>query len=442
MSRHPGEAPRDASSHLSPEAAIETFLQRLPDRCHLLVAFSGGGDSSGLLAALSAARRQHPGLTLHAATVDHGLRAGSAEEAEAASRLSRKLGVPHAILRWTGEKPSTGIQAAARAARYSLLVAEARRVGAELIVTGHTFDDQLETIAMRRLRNPIAEYGMDEAVLIARNVWAVRPFLAVRRQAIRNSLLKRRLSWSEDPSNDNPAFERVRVRRNGLSDDLPMKAPDRGASMVAAQFVTEHVRLHPGPVISVDLSDCYVRHAPHWSVLATLIAIAGGQTYGPDANLSCRIVDRVAEGGDFRLTAGGVLLDRRKHMLFLCREERGLAPATIPPGQGAYWDGRYHILNRGSEPATVTAGAAWLTAAPLLPSPENAGLPKGVARLAASSTPRVVEGDAATLDVRMVLAPFEDFLPHSRFQLADSIVIAFGLEHFPGLLLGISPFGR
>ena len=113
-----GEAPLIASSLPSPEEVAENFIKRLPGACRLLVAFSGGGDSTGLLAALSAARIMHPGLTIHAATVDHGLRSGSADEAQSAYRVSRRLGVPHATLTWAGEKPATGIQARARDARY------------------------------------------------------------------------------------------------------------------------------------------------------------------------------------------------------------------------------------------------------------------------------------------------------------------------------------
>ncbi|MCB1448359.1 MAG: tRNA lysidine(34) synthetase TilS, partial [Rhizobiaceae bacterium] len=120
-----GEAPPLASSGYSPEEAVRDFLRYLPRPGRVLVAFSGGGDSTGLLAVLKSLNAPGSGIDIHAATVDHGLRHGSAEEALAASGFCARLGVPHAILAWSGEKPVTGIQARAREARYRLLAAEA-----------------------------------------------------------------------------------------------------------------------------------------------------------------------------------------------------------------------------------------------------------------------------------------------------------------------------
>jgi len=440
MTLHPGDAPLQASSHLSPAEAIENFLRRLPDSCRLLVAFSGGGDSTGLLAALADARRSHPGLSLHAVTIDHGLRPGSAEEAVAAARVSRKLGVPHTTLRWEGAKPATGIQAAARAVRYRLLATEAGRLGADLVVTGHTFDDQLETVAMRRLRNPSGEAGMDEAVLIERSAWVVRPFLAVRRQSIRTYLEKRRLSWSEDPSNENPAFERVRIRQAGIDEAFPLKAPDHASSQVAAQFVRDHVRAYSAAVIALDLSDFHVHYRPHWVVLMTLISIAGGREHGPGFDVGNRVVESIADGGDFCRTAGRVVIDRRKSMLYLCREARGLGAITISSGEKTIWDGRFEIANAGPAPVTIAAGTMAKTAQPLLPAPADSRLPGGLVRRAAASAPHLIDGDMAGILVRPVLAPFEHFLPHHRFALADSLNVAFGREHFLPLPLRISPF--
>jgi tRNA(Ile)-lysidine synthase len=208
-------APQDASSPVSPERAVHEFLARLNTPLRLLVAYSGGGDSSGLLAALAEEWKTNPNLdiSLAAATVDHGLRLGSAEEARAVGALPESLGIPHHILTWEGEKPKTGIQAAAREARYRLLGGLAREIGADLIVTAHNLDDQMETVAMRQARNPEARGGISEAVLYDRRIWVYRPLLQVRRDAIRDYLAARGIGWVDDPSNDNDRFERVRVRK-------------------------------------------------------------------------------------------------------------------------------------------------------------------------------------------------------------------------------------
>jgi tRNA(Ile)-lysidine synthase len=441
MTRASGEAPPQASSEPSPEKVADDFLKRLPASCRLLVALSGGGDSTGLLVALSEARRTHPGVTLHSATVDHGLRSGSAEEAEAAWRMSRKLGVPNATLRWVGNKPATGIQAAARGARYELLAAEAQRIGADFIVTGHNRDDQAETIFMRGLRKPTLLAGMDEAVLVERQVWVLRPFLDVGREPIRDYLRKRRLTWSEDPSNDNPAFERVRIRRSGVLAGSPAKkeyVPNH--YVVSAQFARDHVKVYPGPVAVVDLRECHVRYHPYWEVLATLAAIIGGREYGPGGETAARLTNKLAASADFRATANRVLFDRRGHLLYLYREERGLAELSIAPGESAYWDGRYEITNRGSARVTVGAGRGVTAAAPLLSLEPSDALPADISKRAITSLPRIFEGKSVALEVRTVLAPFDKFVPSRKLDLANNLATAFELEQFPLLSLGNGAF--
>src|SRR5690606_34084152 len=93
-----------------------------------------------------------PDCRLIAATVDHGLRPASTGEAAAVGELCRNLGIEHEVLDWSGDKPSRGIQAAARLARHRLLADFAASRGAFAVFTGHTHDDQAETILMRAER--------------------------------------------------------------------------------------------------------------------------------------------------------------------------------------------------------------------------------------------------------------------------------------------------
>src|SRR5439155_1077618 len=118
---------------------------------HLLVAVSGGPDSTALLAAL-AQLAPGRGLGLTAAHVDHGLRgAEGAAEADAVAALATRLGVPF-VRRAVTVPAGPDLEARARRARYQALARVAQEVGARRIVTGHTQDDQVETVLLRLVR--------------------------------------------------------------------------------------------------------------------------------------------------------------------------------------------------------------------------------------------------------------------------------------------------
>lgn len=181
---------------------------------------SGGPDSTALLwlAARWHAGAKH-GPTLIAVTVDHGLRPESAREALAVKRLAAKLGVAHRTLRWSGGKPKTGIQQAAREARYRLLADAARKSGARHILTAHTLDDQAETVLFRLARGSgIAGLrGMAREAPVppfrgAADPCLVRPFLEIPKSRLLATLAAAKIPFADDPSNRDPRFTRPRLR--------------------------------------------------------------------------------------------------------------------------------------------------------------------------------------------------------------------------------------
>ncbi len=204
----------------SAEAAA--LLADLAPSAALVLGVSGGPDSTALLwlAARWRARLKR-GPKLVAVTVDHGLRPDSVEEAKAVKRLARELKVEHRTVRWTGTKPATGIQAAARAARYRLLVAAARRAGARHILTAHTLDDQAETVLIRLSRGSgltgLAGMARVTALDVAPprkdRLLLVRPFLGIPKTRLIATSRAAKVPFADDPSNADPRFTRARLRK-------------------------------------------------------------------------------------------------------------------------------------------------------------------------------------------------------------------------------------
>ncbi len=194
-------------------AEVDALLAPLDASRFALVAVSGGPDSTALLlmAAEWAARR---GTTrIVAATVDHGLRPESAAEARGVAELCERLGVPHYTLVWTGAKPSTRLQERAREARYRLLAEKARAIGADMVVTAHHADDQVETVLFRLMRGSgVAGLRGMEPMSRRNGVTIARPLLGVGKSALVAFARARAAAFADDPSNAELRFARPRLR--------------------------------------------------------------------------------------------------------------------------------------------------------------------------------------------------------------------------------------
>lgn len=203
----------------------------------LLLAVSGGPDSTALLwlaARWRKARRNGPKLI--AVTVDHGLRQESAHEARAVKRLAASLGVAHLTKRWRGDKPATGIPAAARAARYRLLTAAATSAKATHILTAHTRDDQAETVLMRMAKGSgLTGLGAMAPITRLGPLQLARPFLHIPKARLIATLDKAKIAYATDPSNADPAYLRPRLR--ALLPQLAAEGLDgRGLARFAARM--------------------------------------------------------------------------------------------------------------------------------------------------------------------------------------------------------------
>ena len=178
------------------------------------IAVSGGPDSLALLMLAAAAR---PG-EIEAATVDHGLRAGSREEAEMVADICERLDVPHAILAIEWDlPPASAIQEQAREVRYGALAEWAREEELGALVTAHHLDDQAETLVMRLNRGSgvrgLAGMRRRSSVPGDKDLPLLRPLLGWRRSELEQICTDGQISPATDPSNADERYERVRVRQ-------------------------------------------------------------------------------------------------------------------------------------------------------------------------------------------------------------------------------------
>ena len=205
------------------EAVREVLEQRALVGERLVVAVSGGVDSTVLLHALHALA-EPCSLALGLAHVNHGLRGADSDGDEHfLAGLAAELGLPMAVRRVvpgqlragasSRERPT--LQEAARSLRFAALAEIAEEAGARAIATAHNLDDQAETVLMRLLRGcgPDALGGIGEW---GREGRVIRPLLDVSRAEILDYARKRRLRWREDASNLDLRYTRNRVRHRWL----------------------------------------------------------------------------------------------------------------------------------------------------------------------------------------------------------------------------------
>lgn len=184
----------------------------LPPGALVLVGLSGGADSLALAAA-TAFEAPRAGYRAGAIVVDHGLQEGSAAVAERAAEQARRLGLDPVLVERVSVSAEGGPEGAARAARRAAFDRARAATGAERVLLAHTLDDQAETVLLGLARGsgPGSLQGMlpDTGELL-------RPLLGLRRESTRAFCADAGLEPWDDPHNDDPAYTRVRVRREVL----------------------------------------------------------------------------------------------------------------------------------------------------------------------------------------------------------------------------------
>lgn len=355
-------------------AAAMAALGPFEPNAHVAVAVSGGADSMALL---HLARRwvQDTGSRLVALTVDHGLRAEAAAEARQVGAWARSLGVDHHGLAWAGPHPSAGLQEAARQARYDLLTHWCRSHGVLHLLVAHQRDDQAETV-MIRLGSGSGVDGLAgmAAVSVRQGVRILRPLLALSRRRLRATLKQAGAVWLEDPSNDDPAFERVRVRRFLHAGAAIETAEDWTGLLVRMagvmgrlrtlraravdRWLAKSVAVYDAGYASIRRDDwAALPVAAAALVLARVLVCVSGRPYPPGQDS----VDRLARSLHADPRGGGTLsgcrVSSRRGRLLVSREapRGGTAPVELhlDPGASLTWDRRFtvHRLPDGGDGA-------------------------------------------------------------------------------------------
>lgn len=297
---------------MSAAAALLDRTTFPPPGSRVTAAVSGGADSLALLVLAVAA-----GCEVTAVHVDHGLRPGSADEADVVAAAASRLGAAFRS-EAVAVAPGPNLEARAREARWSVLPADA--------CTGHTLDDRAETVLVNLLR------GAGPTGLGALRPGPRHPILALRRSETRALCAAEGLEPVDDPSNDDPRFVRNRVRH----EVLPLLADVAGRDLVPvlarqAELLADDADLVAALAADLDPTDARalaVAPAPLARAAVRAWLRPAGAGHPPSAAAVERVRAVAAGGAVATELAGGWRVTRSRGRLRL--DPPGTRPAPRP----------------------------------------------------------------------------------------------------------------
>ena len=418
----------DPATAVDPDAWVRFHICETPQWAavtRLGVAVSGGGDSMALLHLLADCAPKH-GVVLEAATVDHGLRSGSAAEADFVANACEALDCHHETLRWEDWDGRGNLQAAAREARYRLLAGWAGRRGLDLVALGHTMDDQAETFVMRLAR----EAGVDglaamETTFTRGGVTFWRPALPLARAELRDYLLRHNVAWCEDPSNEDEGFDRVKARKAlALLDEigidagklwgvaLNMSSASAALKQITRDKAAEIAREEAGDLV-IDRS-ALLRQPQEITrrLLAQALVWVSGAAYPPRREALFDLWRALLREGNH--TLHGCLITVDHGSVRVAREHA--AVQDLCTGCDGLWDGRWRVAGPFEEGDELRAlGEAVSTC----PDWRNTGLP----RSSLMASPAVWRGDALiAAPIAGLSGGFSAEIAHPQGHFAASVL--------------------
>lgn len=356
------------------EVLARLFAPAAPESA-LGLAVSGGPDSLALMLLAQRWAQSLPNpRRLIVYSLDHGLRPEAATEVAMVMREAERQGLEARALAWTEDKPETGIQEAARNARYRLIGEAMVKDGATLLLTAHHRSDQAETVLMRLAHGSGVEgLGAMSAFSTVEAVRVFRPLLEVEPASLASVVAEAGLIPAQDPSNDDSAYERVRWRKLlptlaelGLDSATlarfatRMAETDDALSQMADAAFAELVALDGFGAASLPratfeaLSPAIGRR-----VLGRVLNVVGGRQKPRALGQVERLYDQIAAGDLPRsATLLGAVVRLKGDQLVVAREPGRALPedTDLPPGAGLVWDRRFLITNVSGDEG-LTAGA-------------------------------------------------------------------------------------
>ena len=333
----------------------------------LAVGCSGGPDSMALTAHLRSWAERHD-VALTAVIVDHGLRAESGREADQVADWLAERGIAAEILRWTGAKPDSNIQAEARRIRYALIADWCMANQVPVLAVAHHVEDQAETFLLRLARGS-GVYGlaaMPRASELDNGgaifpIRLIRPVLDVPKADLRAILAAENWPWVEDPSNHDRSHARIRMRElmSALAEEgldphrlagTAARMRRARASLEAAcdQFFETSATLDPLGFVDLDLED--LRRAPDeiaLRVLSSAVRGVAGRDYPVRLDKLEACIESLMSGArDPVRTLGGCKLQAKRGVLSVFREVASVQDSS-PAAPSLIWDGRFRLTIAG-----------------------------------------------------------------------------------------------
>lgn len=371
--------PARLSPDLGSEAGLSAVFADISGEPSIGLAVSGGADSLALmlLAQRWAARLPQP-PQLFVYSVDHRLRPEAADEVTMVLGEAARLNMTGRALVWSADKPRSGVQEAARQARYGLMATAMAEDGVGVLLTAHHRQDQAETVLMRLAHGSGVEglRGMARFAEVE-GIRVHRPLLDAEPEALRAVVEQAGLTPAADPSNFDEHYERVRWRNampalSALGLDAGtiavfaerMGEIDAAIAQMADGCFAEIVRLDGFGAARIELAP-FVGLSPAIStrLMSRVLKIVGGRQKPRALGQVERLRQSIADGELAKSTTVlGCVIRIKDGAIAVAREPgRSLPPdAALAPHGTLVWDERFRIVNESGDAGLIASVADYL----------------------------------------------------------------------------------